>query len=484
MRKTACVSVAFLALGTASAFAADVSGTWAIQGQITPICTLRQQGNALTGACRGGAAEGALTGAVDGDTVRWVFSRTNLANGRTMVPVEFIGTLSGEGLAGELVMGQNRGRFTARRDANAAPVQLASAAPPPAPETVKPPPTALNPAAGPMPTPQQLAAMINQAPPRSVFDTDVDGSAVHQQSHMICPSAVAGFPRIGITMFDRVGLDVGCSYRNAAGSLITLYVYRALGRGTFDEDFNATRQSLSQVAPGSTPRDATGVMPTGAGWRGAGYTMPNGAQTELFLAPLSDWRAKFRATYAPRDAEAVSAAINALSGAVTKTAEPHLARCAAAPPAQHTGQRIRDDMKKLMSLSMIGVITVKKIVEGNQNGAVWCADGAFTNAPYLWWRNIQGGGASERVTNADGSGTVLIVPTSSLLENVAKGPLPIDKDTVFAVVVDSPKETAIAGFFTGPPTPTDVGNLVLRGSFGVYAKIDKPDGKATLFAPF
>ena len=71
------LALAYLSVGICSAVAADVSGTWRITGPITPFCTFTQTGSNLSGACRGPGAEGPLTGSIDGQTVKWVFTRTN-----------------------------------------------------------------------------------------------------------------------------------------------------------------------------------------------------------------------------------------------------------------------------------------------------------------------------------------------------------------------------------------------------------------------
>src|SRR5579863_4694454 len=144
MRRLLVLALAFSSTGFCSALAADISGTWTIAGPITPSCTFTQTGNSLSGACRGPGAEGPLSGSIDGQTVKWVFTRTNMATGRAIFPVEFSGTLNGQSLSGTMTRngGANPVPFTAQLQPGAAPIKLASAPasqPVSAPQTQAPP---------------------------------------------------------------------------------------------------------------------------------------------------------------------------------------------------------------------------------------------------------------------------------------------------------------------------------------------------------
>ena len=139
MRRQLVLAFAFWSLGLCSALAADISGTWKIAGPITPSCTFTQTGNSLSGACRGPGAEGPLSGSIDGQAVKWVFTRTNIGTGRAIAPVVFSGTLNGQSLSG--TMSQNGGvnpvPFTALFQPGATPIRLISApAPQPAPTPI------------------------------------------------------------------------------------------------------------------------------------------------------------------------------------------------------------------------------------------------------------------------------------------------------------------------------------------------------------
>jgi hypothetical protein len=459
----------------APALAADLTGTWEIQGPIDPVCIFIQQGNALAGNCRGPAAQGPVAGSVDGETVRWTFTRTGRGGG-TLPPVEFSGTASGESLTGTLSMGGGRGGpFTARRIQAAPSGPVASNTP-----GAKPPPPPTSP----------LVASLDSAPPRTVFGLEPDRSAVHQQSHLVCPAEVSGFPRIGTTLFDRWGFDVGCSYRNAAGSLITLYLYRAAGRGTLDEDFNGARDSVPQAMRGAVPGGDTGINPPGAGWRSAGFVLPNGMLSEIFVAPLADWRLKYRATYTRQDIQAVGAAVTALSGIVTKTARPHLERCAAAPAPQRAGQRNRD-LNALQALAAAVTLNASETVAEPRPGAAWCAETGFGvgEAAFLFWRNAAAGadGPVDRITAVGAGSPILVVRAAPAAVEAAVAKFQvkstIDSREIYGVVWDGADAVQLVGIFAGRPSLQEVATLAMGTNVSVYARIEKNGGRITLYKP-
>lgn len=94
MRKLLCL----LVLLSASAFAADVTGTWQItvetsQGSGTPAVVLQQQGEKLTGTFKSQIfGEAKLTGTVKGDAIEFSFEAD--AGGQTL-KVSYKGTIEG-----------------------------------------------------------------------------------------------------------------------------------------------------------------------------------------------------------------------------------------------------------------------------------------------------------------------------------------------------------------------------------------------------
>jgi hypothetical protein len=104
---SALAGFALLAATAQPAAAAGFSGTWSVSGTMTtatsiarvsPVCTLRQSGDALSGTCRGPNGVGTATGEVNGARVlfQWHAVRTN-SIGMSGVAT-FHGTLGGDGV--------------------------------------------------------------------------------------------------------------------------------------------------------------------------------------------------------------------------------------------------------------------------------------------------------------------------------------------------------------------------------------------------
>jgi hypothetical protein len=77
---SALAGLALFTVAARPAEAANFTGTWSISGtmahgnvgaKVSPVCTLRQSGNALSGTCRGPNGAGAATGTVNGSRVLW-----------------------------------------------------------------------------------------------------------------------------------------------------------------------------------------------------------------------------------------------------------------------------------------------------------------------------------------------------------------------------------------------------------------------------
>ena len=99
---------------------AELTGAWQIhtQGGPVPLCNFVQIGNNLKGSCVGPYAAGIVTGAVDGQTVRWRWQWITYTGGRA-AGFDFFGTLAADRLTGvverrEIGMSLN---FTAERQA-------------------------------------------------------------------------------------------------------------------------------------------------------------------------------------------------------------------------------------------------------------------------------------------------------------------------------------------------------------------------------
>ena len=124
MNRAALLFPIVLAAFATSASAADVSGTWSASavveqnGQIvyttTPVCTFQQDGNQLTGTCKGPHAAGPANGTVNGSSVSWQWTATNAAGvtGESM----WHGTLDPDGVIRGKMSGHGmKAPFTAQR---------------------------------------------------------------------------------------------------------------------------------------------------------------------------------------------------------------------------------------------------------------------------------------------------------------------------------------------------------------------------------
>jgi hypothetical protein len=94
--------------------AADFSGNWQVTGhmaapdgtlfQLSPVCKFHQDGDDLTGECKGPNAEGPIKGTIDGNKVVWHWSHT------ATTPVGVSGTTYFHGIRGD--DGVIRGTYT------------------------------------------------------------------------------------------------------------------------------------------------------------------------------------------------------------------------------------------------------------------------------------------------------------------------------------------------------------------------------------
>lgn len=123
MMRRAFLASLFMLAGPGLALAADASGTWVLTGQVSPVCSITQNGDSLRGACKGPGSKGQLAGAIDGATVKWTYSWTAPNGNRGAFTFE--GTLKDDGISGTSHINGSARAFTARRQAVPDP-QLAS----------------------------------------------------------------------------------------------------------------------------------------------------------------------------------------------------------------------------------------------------------------------------------------------------------------------------------------------------------------------
>jgi|SRR5450755_915759 hypothetical protein len=80
---SALVGFAILVISPRIADAANFAGTWAVNGimgdpvfaTIAPVCVFKQDGNKITGSCKGPNGLGSAEGAVDGEKIVWHWYR-------------------------------------------------------------------------------------------------------------------------------------------------------------------------------------------------------------------------------------------------------------------------------------------------------------------------------------------------------------------------------------------------------------------------
>jgi len=499
LRKQLFLAVVFCLTDLGSALAADVSGTWTISGPVNPTCTLIQNGSNLTGACRGANAEGPLSGTFDGQTAKWTFHRNSFA-GQTLPAFEFTATLNADGLSGSLINANGVTiPFSARQVPGTAPIQLATNAQPQAPSSPLPQssqqPTATQqtsaiPAQAPQPS-------VNINPPKTVFNIDVDGSATHLQSDLVCSATSLGWRRVSTIAYDATGFDVSCGYRNPAGSTITIYINRH-PPSQLNAIFQGSKDAIPKSRPDAISRTQTAVAPPGFQWLSAGFSQRDGAEdSDLFLTQLPDnWQFEIRATYKPDDMPAVNAAMADLSDKLTRTAGTHLAACAASLPPTRSGVR-NSDVDILMAYSSATAATAKLTVVSPRNDAVWCAETSFRvgDFSYVFWRNIgpANEGPVDRITNISNglSDPVIVLRNAAQLVDamvahpqLGGGKHPADSAAVYGVVIDSAQATLVVGLFDGRPSLKDIATLALADRHGVYAQVKKPEGSITIDRPF
>jgi hypothetical protein len=105
--------LALLSVWALRVAAADISGTWKLDGNIANvhvdrICTITQVANKLTGHCKNPTSDVALTGEVDGSSVTWTYVADYEGQKLTLVYKGILesetamkGTISTSGVSGD-----------------------------------------------------------------------------------------------------------------------------------------------------------------------------------------------------------------------------------------------------------------------------------------------------------------------------------------------------------------------------------------------
>jgi TonB family protein len=114
----------FTFAGSGLALGADMSGIWVLTGQVSPTCSVTQNGESLRGACKGPASQGQLAGAISGKAVKWTYSWLTPAGGSGAFV--FDGMLDGDSISGNAHINGTVRPFTAKRQSGAPDPQLAA----------------------------------------------------------------------------------------------------------------------------------------------------------------------------------------------------------------------------------------------------------------------------------------------------------------------------------------------------------------------
>ena len=112
------IALTSLLLLTLPAAAADISGTWKLEGNIADVrinrvCTIKQAGAKLTGACKNQMNELPLTGEVSGNNATWSYDADYQGQKLTLV---FKGALEADtAIKGSITTEGASGSFTATK---------------------------------------------------------------------------------------------------------------------------------------------------------------------------------------------------------------------------------------------------------------------------------------------------------------------------------------------------------------------------------
>jgi hypothetical protein len=263
--------------------------------------------------------------------------------------------------------------------------------------------------------PPARAAQGEERPiPKSVFQKNADGSALHLQSQLHCPAASERFRLTAMMVFDGYGLDVDCNYDDGRGSVITMYVTLRQG-ATLQEHFDAATAAIKQRWPQVTPFSDTVPAPSSSAWMSALYVKDDtNDRSGVWVADFAGWTFKFRATYPAGKDDATFASLRELTAEAERSARAHLEACAKSPPPQRGPASLIEDTKELSALTLAALIsesvgaielkpglTLRNARDGNAAAPIWCVERSVRigDNPFLIWRNIAPGSpAADRVS--------------------------------------------------------------------------------------
>lgn len=320
--------------------------------------------------------------------------------------------------------------------------------------------------------------------PQSIWFAESE-KATHLQSRLVCAKSTNEFERDRLVVFDGFGFDVACNYARSAGGDITLYMTRRQGRQLTD-DLAGAQDAIEKRWPSIIPALGATAAPTGLTFQGKLYMLPDGTRSGVWVADISGWTFKFRATYKPDQEAIVMKAMSSLAQAAGSSASPHLSACTAAPAVTRDGKTVTDQ-DRIMTLSlMAGILDAAKDEQLGPNTKIaeqWCAEeGTGDNdAPMLFWRNIAVGNANagpmDRLTLMTmGPAPALVSvanPAATLIEKEAKA-----GDALIHQLTEKRGDTTyVFSFFAGRPSMATLTPIAKEIFLGRQSPVTSYNGK-------
>lgn len=334
----------------------------------------------------------------------------------------------------------------------------------------------------------QVPDSVSLTPPKTVWDTDLDGTAIHRISTMSCPVTSGTFKRANIQLYDKVGWDVGCDYRMTDAG-ITIYLTK-IDPAKIDENFKTAKEAVGLHSPGAAMRDATLAAPPGFEWRHASFTLTDGRISDVLMAPMQEWYFEVRATYALAAAEETAKALAELSATALNTAGVHLKACAARPDAPPGGKRIIDQ-SRLMMFSLFDCAALGEFGNKSAKDSVSptpmlsCADGSFQvgNQNYVFWTDTAPGAPTGlRITGIEKDYLATARPSlGGLLAALAETKGGEKAGPSVTVVVDAGDSWNLMAAFEGLPSMEDMAKAALLGQ--PFSSVSKTGKNIKMYMP-
>jgi hypothetical protein len=325
---------------------------------------------------------------------------------------------------------------------------------------------------------QRVAAPADT--PKSIWRVDAAGTATHLQSTMPCPAKIGTLERTILRPFDGFGFDIGCNYDSESVGRISVYLTRRKNRALAD-DFAGAQAALKQVMPDAAPVAGASPAPTGFTFTGALYSRTDGTKTGVWLADVSGWTFKLRATYFPAKEQDVLSAMTELATKAKATAAPYLATCVAAQPVVRDGKLVTES-SEIMMLTLIGTVDTKDMKTAEH----WCAEDVIAEdkAPLLFWRNVANTtlvGPVDRLSLM----TIEEPPMWPVIANGLTGFVEDDdnKPTPYSLIEKVKTATFTYAFYRGRPALSTLSPLVIDIVSGKAKPIAAVDGETISIAP-